>query len=113
MAKVAMRVAMRSSGRANDAAPDRSARWMIAMLAALAWAGPAAAQDASALVDRAAAYVEVFQRDFGAMVAEERYEQAIRPVAGSVTRSGRGVAGPQQTVLVSDFLLVQVPGEGW
>jgi hypothetical protein len=35
-------------------------------------------------------------------------------VPGSTTTSvQRGGGGPTQTVLVSDFLLVQVPGEGW
>jgi hypothetical protein len=47
-------------------------------------------------------------------VAEERYEQTIRRVPGSNTSSvQRGGNGPIDTVLVSDFLLVQVPGEGW
>ena len=73
---------------------------------------PAAQAEVGSLVDRVAAYVETFQRDFGSMVAEERYEQAIRQTPGP-TRSSRGVSGPLQTVLRSDFLLVQVPGEGW
>lgn len=64
----------------------------------------------SNLVDRAVAYVDEFQRRFGSMVTEERYEQSTQdPPAGP--RSAR----PQmeRVVLVSDFLLVQVPGEGW
>jgi hypothetical protein len=66
------------------------------------------------LLTRAGAYVESFQRSFGSVVAEERYEQAIRRVPGSNTTSvQRGGGGPIETVLVSDFLLVQVPGEGW
>jgi hypothetical protein len=66
------------------------------------------------LLARAAAYVESFQRSFGSVVAEERYEQVIRRVPGSSTTSvQRGGSGPIDTVLVSDFLLVQVPGEGW
>ena len=69
--------------------------------------------DVSSLVDRAGAYVESFQRDFGSMVAEERYEQAIRQNIAIGTRVVRGGSGPGQTVLVSDFLLVQVPGQGW
>ena len=48
------------------------------------------------------------------MVSEERYEQTIRRAPGANTTSvQRGASGPVQTVLVSDFLLVQVPGEGW
>ena len=66
------------------------------------------------LLDRASRYVESFQRNFGSVVAEERYEQTLRRVLGSSTTSvPRGGGGPTQTVLVSDFLLVQVPGEGW
>jgi len=68
--------------------------------------------NAFALVLKASAYVEAFQKNFGSMVSEERYEQRIRraPSAnGSTNRPG----GPAATVLVSDFLLVQVPGEGW
>jgi hypothetical protein len=66
------------------------------------------------LLARAGAYVETFQRNFGAVVAEERYEQTTRRVPGANTTSvQRGGGGPTDTVLVSDFLLVQVPGEGW
>lgn len=66
------------------------------------------------LLARAGAYVESFQRNFGSVVAEERYEQTMRRAPGSNTTSvQRGGSGPTQTVLVSDFLLVQVPGEGW
>jgi hypothetical protein len=66
------------------------------------------------LLDRASRYIESFQRNFGTVVAEERYEQTLRRVPGSNTTSvQRGGGGPTQTVLVSDFLLVQVPGQGW
>jgi hypothetical protein len=66
------------------------------------------------LLRRAGAYVESFQGSFGSVVAEERYEQTLRRVPGSSTTTvQRGGTGPVHTVLVSDFLLVQVPGEGW
>ena len=66
------------------------------------------------LLDRASRYVESFQRNFGSVVAEERYEQTTRRVPSANTTSvQRGGGGPAETVLVSDFLLVQVPGEGW
>jgi hypothetical protein len=66
------------------------------------------------LLARAGAYVESFQRNFGSVVAEERYEQTMRRAPGSNSTSvQRGGSGPTETVLVSDFLLVQVPGEGW
>jgi hypothetical protein len=64
-----------------------------------------------ALLPRAAAYVRQFERDLGSVVAEELYHQDIRPSgaagAGQVARAGGS------TVLRSDFLLVQVEGQGW
>jgi len=60
------------------------------------------------VVARMAAYVERFQTEFGAVVAEERYEQDVRS-SGSTGRGGV----PLRTVLRSDFLLVRIPGEGW
>jgi hypothetical protein len=71
--------------------------------------------DVSVLVDRASAYVETFQRQFGSVVAEERYEQRLRRIPNPTNTSlqQRGGGGPQETTLVSDFLLVEVKGEGW
>ena len=70
--------------------------------------------DVEVLVDRASAYVETFQKNFGSVVAEERYEQTLRRAPGANTSvQQRGGSGPTQTVLVSDFLLVQVKGQGW
>ncbi len=61
------------------------------------------------------AYVEAFQQNFGSVVAEERYEQRLRRVPNPTNTSvqQRGGGGPQETTLVSDFLLVEVKGEGW
>jgi len=56
--------------------------------------------DLATVLARAGTYVDGFERDFGSMVSEERYEQSLRP-------------GTAQTFLVSDFLLVQLPGQGW
>jgi hypothetical protein len=74
-----------------------------------------AAADVSALVERAVTYVERFQENFGSVVSEERYEQRLRriPIAGNTSVQPRGGGGPQETTLVSDFLLVEVKGEGW
>jgi hypothetical protein len=81
----------------------------VASLFVLAPSAPAQSE-IGALVDRAAAYVDDFQRRFGSMVTEERYEQSVQDaiVLGSRAR-------PQwdRVLLVSDFLLVQVPGAGW
>jgi hypothetical protein len=67
--------------------------------------------DVGALVERAGAYVEEFQRRFGSMVTEERYEQSAYD---ALAPGGRGPRPPfERVVLLSDFLLVQVPGEGW
>ena len=84
----------------------------------LAWVcatvpGPAAqtTSEVTALIDRASIYVDEFQRRFGSMVTEERYEQTVEE---GVAPGARGVRPPfERVVLVSDFLLVQVPGEGW
>lgn len=72
-----------------------------------------AQDDVSALVKRATAYVDRFQTEFGSVVSEERYQQRIRRPLGSNTSTSSRNSGPTDTVLVSDFLLVQVPGEGW
>ena len=83
----------------------------FALLSPLAAQAQPASQD---LIARVGAYVGEFYRSFGSVVAEERYEQAIRRAPGSSTTSvRRGDTGPVATTLVSDFLLVQVPGEGW
>jgi hypothetical protein len=76
---------------------------------ALLVSSAAAAQGPPALDEvlaRMFAYVERFQREFGSMVAEERYEQTIRQPAG-LTR-----VEPRR-ILRSDFLLVNVAGQGW
>jgi hypothetical protein len=70
-----------------------------------------AAAQAPSLIDRVSTYVEQFQQQFGSVVAEERYEQRIRRFVGSTSSSSNARLG--ETVLLSDFLLVQVPGEGW
>jgi len=83
----------------------------LAILSPLAGEAQLANQD---LVSRVGAYVGQFYRSFGSVVAEERYEQAVRRAPGSSTTSvRRGDNGPIATTLVSDFLMVQVPGEGW
>jgi hypothetical protein len=91
-------------------------RFGIAGALVVAVTNAAVAQtDVSALVDRASAYVESFQQKFGSVVAEERYEQKLRRIPNPTNTSvqQRGGGGPQETTLVSDFLLVEVQGEGW
>lgn len=90
----------------------RRATFVAAVAVLAAAPAPRAQLNWLELVDKAGVYVAEFERRFGSMVAEERYEQSIRPNLASTVRSNRAV-GPMQTVLVSDFLLVQVPGEGW
>jgi hypothetical protein len=95
-----------------------AARRLAASSLALALAAHASARqgpapdDAFELVLKASAYVEAFQKNFGAMVSEERYEQNIRQAPSASGRTNRS-GGPPSIVLLSDFLLVQVPGEGW
>jgi hypothetical protein len=65
------------------------------------------------LIQRVSAYVETFQKQFGSMVAEERYQQSVRPGPMAIVR-GRAISDPrEETILLSDFLLVQPPGEDW
>ena len=59
------------------------------------------------VLPRMFAYVDQFLRDLGTMVAEEQYIQSVRSSPGSV----RGVDARRE--LRSDFLLVNVPGQGW
>src|SRR5512143_3599172 len=58
------------------------------------------------VLQRMFGYVEQFQREFGSMVAEEQYDQALRQISGFAR-------GDTRRVLRSDFLLVNVPGQGW
>jgi hypothetical protein len=88
-------------------------RFTVAAALVLLIAAPGLAQTPD-LLARVSAYVVEFNRSFGSVVAEERYEQTIRRSLGSNgTSVQRGNSGPIATTLVSDFLLVQVPGEGW
>ena len=69
--------------------------------------------DVFRLIQRVSAYVETFQKQFGSMVSEERYEQSVRPGPMAIVR-GRAISDArEETVLLSDFLLVQLPGEDW
>jgi len=90
---------------------------VLRLAAVFAFLSPLAAQaqiENKDLVARVGAYVTEFYQHFGSVVAEERYEQAVRRAPGSSTTTvRRGDTGPVATTLVSDFLLVQVPGEGW
>ena len=81
-----------------------------AVLGAVLLGAPVRAQDDRvALMHRVADYIASFEKQFGAMVAEEKYVQFVAAMAG--TRSLP--TGPQQTVLRSDFLLVNVASQGW
>ena len=62
--------------------------------------------DFQTVVSRASAFVEAFQKDFGGMVAEERYEQDVRAITTNILLRGR-VAPPARAVLRSDFGLVR------
>lgn len=65
-----------------------------------------AQSDFQTVVSRASAFVEAFQKDFGGMVAEERYEQDVRAVTTNILLRGRA-APPARAVLRSDFGLVR------
>jgi hypothetical protein len=79
-------------------------------------ATPARAQtDLQSVVSRASAFVEDFQKNFGLMVAEERYEQDVRLTTNNILLRGRGAGStaPSRAVLRSDFLLVRTPDGRW
>jgi len=83
---------------------------MAAAVCVVAVGGSVRAQaDRVAVLARVATYIDTFEKQFGSMVAEERYAQFV--VSSGPVRNLP--AGQQQTVLRSDFLLVQVPGQGW
>lgn len=87
-----------------------------ALLAAVLALGAAASAPTHAqndLVARVSAYVDSYLKQLGSVVAEERYEQRVARVAVATTTTRRTDGGPLEAVLVSDFLLVEVPGEGW
>jgi len=64
-----------------------------------------------AVLARVADYVQNYSREVSAVVAQEAYEQRVM---GSMAGTTFVALVPQQTrKLVSDFLLVKVPGDGW
>lgn len=80
----------------------------IGVIALSAAPAPQAAPPAlDVVLPRMFAYVEQFLRDLGTMVAEEQYIQSVRSTPGF----NRG--GDVRRELRSDFLLVNVPGQGW
>ena len=81
-----------------------------AVLAALTIATLQAADPLDAVVARAAAYVDRYQRDFAMVVSEERYDQEARYPAAPMSRI-RDVT--TRTTLRSDFLLVSNAAGGW
>ena len=81
-----------------------------AVLAALTTATLQAADPLDAVVARAAAYVDRYQRDFAMVVSEERYDQEARYPAAPMSRT-RDVT--TRTTLRSDFLLVSNAAGGW
>lgn len=79
-------------------------------------ATPAPAQtDLQTVVARVSAFVQDFQKNFGLMVAEERYEQNVRALTNNILLRGRTPlsTAPTRAVLRSDFLLVRSPDGRW
>ena len=107
-------------------------RWRAAAVGACAvtWAAGTPAQEPSLadVLARASAYVEEYERQFSALVAEEQYFQEVR-TTGNPTAAGRPLSrenpgggsvgssvGSQigRRTLRSDYLLVQLgSGAGW
>lgn len=64
-----------------------------------------------AVIARATDYVISYWHEVSSVVSEEEYRQEVEPIVTGWMRS----VGPQSRKLVSDFLLVKIPGEaaGW
>lgn len=86
--------------------------------------------DPGDMADRLADYAETFEREFAAVVAEERYVQIIHPWRGNPSKpegepaldwrergdaTARRPGGPviSRRQLLSDIVMVQLPGEQW
>ena len=90
---------------------------LVSVLAAGATVPAAASlrqgQPPSTILDKATTYVSAYVKALSSVVSEERYEQRVQRV---VTRGfTRGAAAPPEKdilhrTLVSDYLLVQIPG---
>jgi hypothetical protein len=85
------------------------------VLAAITATTIGAQADLDALVDQAAEYVEVYERTFVGVVAEESYRQRVRAPSGRFDARGfLTEATVQQRDLRSDVLLVRAPaGDRW
>ena len=81
-----------------------------ALSIAIALTVPLLAQEpVTAVVERAAAYVEQYQSSLSLIVSEERYDQEARYPAQNARSRDVSI----RTVLRSDFLLVRNPAGGW
>jgi hypothetical protein len=88
-------------------------RLAILILACLLSAAAADAVRLETVLDRAASYVEEYQRAFSAAVAEERYEQAVIVPPGEDPRKPPATwRVVERRTLRSDFLLVRPSGSG-
>jgi VWFA-related protein len=112
-------------------ASDNSAGVLAANAAPESSGSPTTAEDSlRALLGRASAYVEHFQKVCAAMVAEEQYVQVLKiwigtPPApdtdpelewkakGDPEHGGRRSSPVRRRQLLSDMLLVQAPGQTW
>jgi len=83
---------------------------LAALVVALASVTVRGEESLETVLDRAAAYVAEYQQKLAMVVAQERYQQDVRYPGPPLSR-GRDIT--QNTVLLSDFLLVRGPGGGW
>jgi len=79
---------------------------VLALFSSTAAAQSPVAPPLESVLPRMFAYVDQFMRDFGGMVSEEQYIQSVRQPSGFSR-------GDTRRELRSDFLLVDVPGQGW
>ncbi len=92
----------------------RAATLLLAVIVAVAQRG---SPSPDAVLARATAYLREYEEQLASVVAEEHYEQLVHFPAGAPGLSRGGPAGgtwSRRRRLISDYLLVQVPGRrGW
>ena len=74
-------------------------------------AGQGPTDEARALLQRAAAYVDQYQSDLTAIVAEERYVQDVRTTFGASRTSTRSANVATHVDLLSDLIFVRTAGD--
>ena len=78
----------------------------VLVATSLTWPQSIVAQDASAILARAAAYLEDYERTFSIVVSEEHYDQSARRGVGAITST-------QKRTLRSDVIVTNAGEDVW